>query len=346
MFSELLVFTKIHCMEPATLQQLFFKHVKSILPGHLSLADEVAELLNISNDSAYRRIRGEKPISLEEIQKLCIRYRISLDQIINIESDSTVFYGKNLDGDNFDIEKYLDYLLINLKQISASKEKMFYYEAKDLPLFYYFLHDDLAAFKLFFWMKTALSCKCYSKMHFEDHDMGPMLHKKGLEILKAYNGIPSSEIWSVDTLNAAIRQIEYYCYTGIIRKKETIELLYKQLEHTIEHIKEQAENGEKFLVGQKPAGDPGNYYLYFNEWFLGNNTVFVETDGVQTAFINHGVMNQLITGDNQFCSYTKKSFSNTIKKSLLISSVGEKERNRFFNILLQRTAASKNEMLL
>jgi hypothetical protein len=66
-------------MEPANLQQSFFRHLKSILPGHLSLVDEVAELLNISNDSAYRRIRGEKPISLEEIQKLCIRYHISLD---------------------------------------------------------------------------------------------------------------------------------------------------------------------------------------------------------------------------------------------------------------------------
>lgn len=42
------------------LQQHFFDHIKERLPTHLSLVDEVAELLSISNDSAYRRIRGEK----------------------------------------------------------------------------------------------------------------------------------------------------------------------------------------------------------------------------------------------------------------------------------------------
>jgi len=331
-------------MEPANLQQKFFRHLKSILPGHLSLVDEVAELLGISNDSAYRRIRGEKPISLEEIQKLCIRYHISLDQLINVESESTIFFGKNLDGDNFDLDKYLDYLLINLKLITGAKEKMFYYEAKDMPLFYFFLHDELASFKLFFWIKTVLLCKGYSKMQFEDHELSGIIHKKGIEIIRAYNKIPSSEIWSADALNATVRQIEYYSYTGVIRKKETIELLYTQLEQTIEHLREQAEYGEKFTTGQKPLGYE-NFHLYYNEWFLGNNTVLVEADGVQTVYVNHAVMNQLITHDSEFCSFTKKSLNNIMKKSLLISSVGEKERNRFFNNLLSEICHSKNEVL-
>ncbi len=38
-------------MEPAGAQQLFFQHIKGLLPSHLSLADEVANVLNISNDS-------------------------------------------------------------------------------------------------------------------------------------------------------------------------------------------------------------------------------------------------------------------------------------------------------
>ena len=332
-------------MEPANLQQKFFRHLKSILPGHLSLVDEVAELLNISNDSAYRRIRGEKPISLEEIQKLCIRYHISLDQLINIESESTVFFGKNLDGDNFDLEKYLDYLLFNLKEIGKANEKIFFYEAKDMPLFYYFHHREIAILKLFFWMKTALACPGYSKMYFEDIEFGALLHKKGIEIINAYNRIPSVEIWSIDSLNATIRQIEYYNYTGVFRKKETIELLYDQLHQTIEHMKEQAEHGEKFLKGQKPQGYSTNFQLYYNEWFLGNNLILVETDGAATVYINHSVMNQIITRDKHFCDFTKKSLNNTVKRSLLISSVGERERNRFFNLLKNRISKAKDDTL-
>src|SRR6185436_2362531 len=139
-------------MEPTGLQQLFFRNVKAKTAANISMADEVAELLGISNDSAYRRIRGDKPISLEEIQKLCAHYHISIDQVISVDSDSTVFFGRHLDGDNFDLDGYLDYLLLNLKEIGKAKEKMFFYEAKDLPLFYFFQYPELAAFKLFFWM--------------------------------------------------------------------------------------------------------------------------------------------------------------------------------------------------
>lgn len=42
-------------MSPSNIQVLFFQHLKMQLPPHLSMADEVANLLEISNDSAYRK---------------------------------------------------------------------------------------------------------------------------------------------------------------------------------------------------------------------------------------------------------------------------------------------------
>jgi len=50
-------------MESTGTQASFFQHIKSLLPQHKSLVDEVADLLDISNDSSYRHIRDEKPIS-------------------------------------------------------------------------------------------------------------------------------------------------------------------------------------------------------------------------------------------------------------------------------------------
>ena len=45
-------------MDSTGAQQVFFNHIKGMLPPHISFVDEIAEELNISNDSAYRRIRG------------------------------------------------------------------------------------------------------------------------------------------------------------------------------------------------------------------------------------------------------------------------------------------------
>ena len=41
-------------------QQQIFQQIKSKLPATVSAVDEIAKLLNISSDSAYRRMRGEK----------------------------------------------------------------------------------------------------------------------------------------------------------------------------------------------------------------------------------------------------------------------------------------------
>jgi hypothetical protein len=70
-----------------------FNHIKTVLPSNLSLADEIADLLDVSVDSAYRRIRGEKQISFEEIQKLSNHFKISIDKILNLKSDSFLFSG-------------------------------------------------------------------------------------------------------------------------------------------------------------------------------------------------------------------------------------------------------------
>jgi hypothetical protein len=332
-------------MDKNELQVQFFKHIKNQLPSNISFVDDIADLLNISNDSAYRRIRGEKTISFEELQKLSMHYNISLDQMMHINSNSIVFQGNNVEPGNFDFEKYLQDMLNILKALNAATQKHMIYEAKDMPLFYFFQYPELASFKFFFWMKSVLSYPEYAKMKFEDNELMKVLIKLGSDIIKNYCTIPSTEIWVAESISTTIRQIEYYTEGGVFRNKETIELLYNQLEKVIEHVKEQAECGEKFLIGAKPCGKPDNYHMYFNEVFLGHNTLILEADQMEVAVLNHGVLNFMRTYDKKFFAYTKKQLENTMKKSVLISSVGEKERNRFFNTVFQKISTSKKEAL-
>ncbi len=46
-------------MKETDLQKELFISIKNALPFHISLVDTIADLLNISYDSVYRRIRGE-----------------------------------------------------------------------------------------------------------------------------------------------------------------------------------------------------------------------------------------------------------------------------------------------
>ena len=330
-------------MDSVELQQVFFQRIKSLVPANISVVDDIAGLLNISNDSAYRRIRGDKALSFEEIQKLSRHYHISLDQMMNLDSNSIVFFGNPVEPDNFSYENYLKEMLFGMQAINASKQKLLYYEAKDMPIFYYFQFAELAAFKYFFWMKSVLSYPQYAKMQFEDHELSNVLQNTGLEIIRTYNQVPSIEIWGKESINATIRQLEYYKYAGVFKKQETIEKLYDQLLILVKHIKDQAECGEKYLISEEPKGMNSNYQLFYNELFLGHNSILTDTDGVLTTFLNYGVLNYIRTRDERFSIYTRKSFENTIKKSLPISTVSEKERNSFFNYLIERVLKSRKE---
>src|ERR1700754_1184693 len=101
-------------MEITQTQQLFFNHIKSKIPAHISLVEEVAEILNISNDSAYRRIRGEKPISLDEAHALCSRYQVSIDQLLQINTNAVIFSCDKIDHLSFGFNKYLQFVANSL----------------------------------------------------------------------------------------------------------------------------------------------------------------------------------------------------------------------------------------
>ena len=73
------------------LQDALFTALKSKLQPSESLVDSVAAVLEVSTDSAYRRIRGDKELSLSELLKLSSRYNISLDHLSNNRLDAFCF---------------------------------------------------------------------------------------------------------------------------------------------------------------------------------------------------------------------------------------------------------------
>ena len=62
-------------MESVQLQ--FLRKIEDIIPSNSSLVYELSDVLEISIDSAYRRIRGETALSIVDVIKLCDHFKIS-----------------------------------------------------------------------------------------------------------------------------------------------------------------------------------------------------------------------------------------------------------------------------
>ena len=327
---------------PPTVQQIFFQHVKDHLPAHLSLVDEVAELLNISVDSAYRRIRGEKPISFEETRTLCSHFRISLDQLFHLETDTLLFTGKFANNEDFNFDGYLLEILRLLKYINSFQRKEIQFMSKDIALFHHFHFPELAAFKSFFWMKTILQYPSYNKRQFVAGEFPPALSQLCTKVIEEYNSIPSQEIWHVECIYATLQQIEYYRDTKIFASDHDLGKVYDCLQMTLDHLEEQAEHGRKFSPQNRHSTQGAPLRLYINEFVVGDNTYFVQLDDRRLVLLNHSVLNTIRTSDSHFTRCTGDHFQNIIRRSTPISGVGEKERNKFFNVLRDKIAASRN----
>jgi len=327
-------------MSTSELQVQIFQHIKAKLPPHISLVDELAQVMDVSTDSAYRRIRGEKPISLEEIYKICVRYGLSLDNLLNLKSDAFMFKGNFVNPHTFKYDEYLSNVMQQMKYMSGFKEKTMTYLAKDIPLFHHFHIREIAAFKYYFWMKNILQHPDFANKKFRLDDYPDEFYDLGIKTLSYFNQFDSEELWNIESINSTLRQIDLLYDSNIFSNSDEIYILYEAAEKLISHLEYQATQGYKFSIDdlKKPLG---KYQMYFNEILILEGNILITLDGNKTAFLIHNVLNFMATNDVRFCDNMYEHNQNLKRKSTLISTVSERERSRFFKYLRQRIEKRK-----
>lgn len=313
-------------------QQLFFKLIKDRLPVHLVLVDKIAELLNMSTDSAYRRIRGEKIMSLDEVVTLAEHFGVSLDNLIKPSGSEIISISfRTLDEKKFTFEQYLKSQVFYMDLIIQAEKKELIYAAKDLPVFYYYNFDELGWFKHYVWKKAIMGLESYQDKKFQIKEMEKANLEIGRQALIRYCQVPGIELWNNETLNSTIRQIDYYFEMGCFEDKETPLLLLEQVKRLLIHIEDQANRGIKYVFGFPNKVENAEFKLFNNEVVMCDNSIMAITDNTKTAFLTHNTLNFMTITEREYCESMFLWFQNLMKRSTLISSVSEKDRTKFFS---------------
>lgn len=329
-------------MDKRNFQFRVFQSIKGKAPAEASLAADLAELLGISVDSAYRRLRGEKIISIDELFLICQYYKLSLDQLLDLNTGMICFQGNYLDPKTFRFDDYATSLLQAMRYMESFKQKELVYICKDVPIFHHFHLREIAAFKWFFWLKTYFQFPEFEKRKFKISDFPDEIFKTEQNVLNIYNSIPSTEIWSIENMNVFFRQIEFYRDGNVFESDEDAFKLYEILEKLWDHLEKQAAAGFKYNISDPVKKPLGEYKMYFNEVLLGDNSILAILDGVKQAYYSHTTINFMTTRDVTFTEYLFQHVQNQMKRSTLISSVSEKERSKFFRIIRERIKKRKD----
>ena len=320
-----------------SIQTLYLNGIKENLSTHISFSDELAETLNISRDSAYRRIRGETILSLDEAKLLYHQYGVSLDKLFSNNSDMVTFHRRVVSYDEYGVEKWLNSLLKNFDHLSGFERHELIFSAKDIPVFHYFRLPELSAFKLFFWSKTLLGDPAFEHTKFSRQAVPKEWVALASRVWNKYSTIPSTEIWNEMVLYDILKQIEFYEYCSLFENKTEAAYLCDQLLILIKEIETDAESGVK-------TGG-GGFNLYDNEILIADNTVFARMGDQRCVYVNQNALNLLLTLQEPFCEKTEKYLQNLIKKSNCISVTGQRERSRFFKNMSSQVNLVKERLV-
>lgn len=309
-------------------QKALFDKIKQTNHDDGLLSNRFSEVLNISLDSAYRRLRCQKELTFHEAITLARHFGVSLDEVAQIESDAMVFQNRDFISSREDMSMFSAKALNVVEQCLAFDNHHFYYIAKDLPFFYYFLEPEVAKFKIFFWLKTLYADPSFKDLKFNPAHFPDQFLSTGIKAMNSYFKLRSSEIWHNETIDSILSQILYFHEIHAFESPEVGVLVLEKLRKILETIQEQASNGRRNHYENSPHDE---FSLFHNQILLNDNSIYTEAGSVHTSFLIYAGINFVKTTDKGFNQTMKKWVERQMQKSTLISVNSEKERSSYFS---------------
>jgi len=317
-------------MENAAIQQRLLGLVQDLTPDKYSLVFELSELLGVSTDSIYRRMRGETLLDINEIQKICLHYNLSFDSICGSDQTGLVSFLYQPVIELPDFKKWMETIVAHLKSLQTSKNAHIFYAAIDIPIMHNFKFPLVSYFKNMYWLKSITNHPDYQDIKFSRDHINDEFIAQGNAIHDLYSSIPSTEIWTDLITYSLVRQIDYYWDSGEFATKNDALALCDEVEKEFEYLQHAAANSSKNPERKKIPGDPVNFLLYDCDIEIANNCILVINGDQKTVYLSTQTFNIIITSNTLFANETHRWLNTLIKKSTLISEVGGKQRSLFF----------------
>ena len=315
------------------MQEKFIQYLKEKSQNTTSFADEIADVLDIGYDAAYRRINNKTSLTLEEGVKLARHYNISLNKLFEVGSQNSILTELSPPINNKEgLEMWLKQSYNNVFPLTKLKGASIVYSAKDVPIFHTLKDSYLSRYKIYVWLKDVDSNMTTNKVTFDDFikTIPETLLESAFKLGEVYKDINITEIWSNTTINGTIQQVLYYFESGALSRNLALKIC-KDIEEVIYHVEEQAI--KQCIIGSK---NKANYHLYTNDIHLMTNTIMVVTPFQKVFFTPFTVISYMKIDHQPTCELMYDFFEKQMSNSKLLVNAGEKDRSLFFKRIHQK----------
>ncbi|MCK0180330.1 hypothetical protein MWU50_13600 [Flavobacteriaceae bacterium S0862] len=325
------------------MQEQFIKYLKTKVQDNTSFVEEIASVLDIGYDAAYRRVNSKTSLSLEESVKLAKYYKISLNKLFEVGSKSTILADLSPPIHNKQgLEMWLKQSYNSVFPLTKLKSSSIIYSAKDIPLFHTLKDSYLSRYKIYVWLKDVDPEMIRNKVSFDNFikNISESLLENAFKLGEVYKDINITEIWNNTTINGTLQQVLYYFEAGMLSKELAL-LICTDIEDVIRHVEKQAI--QQSLIGSQ---NKAIYNLYINDIHTMSNTIMVKTPYQKVFFTPFTVISYFKIEHQPTCELMFEFFEKQMSISKLLVNAGEKDRSLFFNRMHQKINRLRERIII
>lgn len=306
-----------------TLNETLISKIDIYLPNNTKRIPFLMDLLNLSRESVYRRIRNEIPFTFEEITDISLKLGFSVDEVIGQNSKNRILFDTPI-SESSDPSAIYSSILDNSSDIYKRMQKDHklhtIFTTNYLPLNFCIQFDELAKFHYYKWIHQTQDVPLnFYRSEFIIPSQISTIHKQYRYAVSKVNSM--IVILCPNTIITSIKEIIYFYKRRLITRDEFL-LLQNDLNLLIENLEISTqkginENGTKIRLFYSTLNITSNC-TWFNN---GNET------GVQLWLGSEpvNIYNRMISKKQQ------NWMESLLKYCTLISQSNEIQRSDFFN---------------
>ncbi|TWO33279.1 hypothetical protein E1J38_005120 [Seonamhaeicola sediminis] len=323
------------------MQEQFIKYLKEKAQDNTSFVDEIAGILDIGYDAAYRRINLKTNLSLEESVVLARHYKISLNKLFEIGNQNTIIAELPPEPKNeIALEHWLKVSLQNVQTISKVKSAEIFYSAKDIPVFHTLSDSFLTRYKMYVWLKDLNIDMAKSQISFDEwmKTIPDSLLQSAFALGNIYKNINITELWNDNTVTGTLQQILYYFEAGLVSKDVALKIC--------EDVHNVISETEKQTIEQSigPANNQRFFHLYKCDLHMLTNTIMVRTPHKKVFYSPFTVLSYFKIEHKDTCEMMNDFLNKQMSNSKLLATAGERDRTLFFKTVHQKISIAQERI--
>lgn len=309
-------------MEP--INQKIIAAIKEHLPFNQKIVSYLVDLLQLSKESAYRRIRGEIPFTIEEMLSIVVDLGVSIDEILDyvpkqksgFEIPSTILTDP-IDG----LARTLKINNNFIKNLSEAESSEVIIAFNRLSIIIHIKLDYV--FKFLYYKYLIQTHDLPLNFSLSDLVLSEEIDFLRKEYLYYFHRIKNTTyIFDENIIPRFIKEVLYYYNRNLINKEELL-LIQKDLFELIDQIYTSTQTG-KNMNGE-------NINIYLSMFDLSSTSSYIEYDSNHIVRLWINTITPVNLYGNEIVEIQKKWFTSLKKQSTLITQSSEMQQSQYIN---------------